>query len=565
MMITALFIAPYAAMEPLIMDCLRDENGLDLRIKVGNLQEGVALAKEAEEQGVDVIISRGGTAKLIGEAIDLPVIDVPVSGYDMLRVLTIANDFPRKKAIVGFPNITLGAKAIIDLLEIPIDTFTINDEAETEPLLAQLKQEGYELIMGDVVTFEAANKLGLLGILIQSGREAILDAFKEAKMVSKWLVKRKQEIDGLRTLLQVTAGDFMVLSEAGEVVYEQWKTFSERPFSPQSVTFLSDAKKREVVQTDGTNGEHLKLVKTKVETERGTLLVCECTRLKHAEAAEELLKVNVISRPMVIHQSEAMTTCLNMINRYLSYDQFALIGQRGTGKELIAQYIHFHKFQGNGLFASVKAEDAIRLKLEQIDPDILTLYIHSIELLDELLRDELGRRLAALKDSGKVLIFSTIEEASLWEVKIYKDDIIRIPIPALAERKEDLKELVTSFILHFNQTLGTSAVRINDKGLALLSHYHWPGNVEELRAVIKDAVLMENEYVIQEQLIKRLLERKQAESADVPLDLLSGSLESIEKRIIEKVLEQEGYNQTKAAKRLQINRSTLWRKLKSDD
>jgi transcriptional regulator, propionate catabolism operon regulatory protein len=67
MMIKVLFVAPYAAMENLIEECRVDEVEIDLHIKIGNLQEGVALAKRAEAQGFDVIISRGETAKLIGD------------------------------------------------------------------------------------------------------------------------------------------------------------------------------------------------------------------------------------------------------------------------------------------------------------------------------------------------------------------------------------------------------------------------------------------------------------------------------------------------------------------
>ena len=73
---------------------------------------------------------------------------------------------------------------------------------------------------------------------------------------------------------------------------------------------------------------------------------------------------------------------------------------------------------------------------------------------------------------------------------------------------------------------------------------------------------MEKGYVIEEKLIESLLNRKGLESPQISSDFFTGSLENIEKKIIEKVLEEEEFNQTKAAKRLNINRSTLWRKLK---
>jgi len=563
MKIKALFVAPYAAMKNLIEECRYEENEIDLDIKIGNLQEGVVLAKKAEAQGYDVIISRGGTAKLIGEAVGIPVIDVHVSGYDMLRVFTLANDLPRKKAIVGFPTITLGAKAIIDLLDIPIDIFTIDDESETEPLLSRLKQEGYQLIIGDVVTFETASRLGLLGILLQSGREAIFDSFKEAKMVARWMLNNKLEIERLKALLHVTAKDFMLLSHNGDIVYEQWTTFHSRPIKEIPLildTNQDDASGKEITYIKDNNGETLKLIKTKITTTESLYLFCQFSHLKINPASEVSMKVNVLAPPLIIHQSEAMNACLTMIDRCLFHTRFILHGKRGTEKELIAQYIHYHKTHGNGLFASIKGLDLLDMSLEKVDKDIKTIYIHSIDLLDDGLRDELWRKIGSIKGRGITIILGMIELQHSWEM--FNDDIIRIYIPSLAERKEDLRELVTSFILHFNQTLGTSAIKMKEDGLALLAKYDWPGNVGELKALLKDAVLTEKGYVIEKELIESLLNQKGSVDVGISSDFLMGTLEDIEKRIIEKVLEEEEYNQTKAAKRLNINRSTLWRKLK---
>jgi len=560
MKIKALFVAPYAAMVNLIEECREGETELDLHIKIGNLQEGVVLAKRAESQGFDVIISRGGTAKLIGEAVDIPVIDVHVSGYDMLRVLTLANDLPRKKAIVGFPNITLGAKAIIDLLDIPIDIFTIDDESETEPLLSRLKQEGYQLIIGDVVTYETASRLGLLGILLQSGREAIFDSFKEAKMVARWMLNNKLEIDRLKALLHVTATDFMLVSDEGDIVYEQWTDFHSRPVTeiplPIDTSQNFDQGKIMTYIKDNT-GETLKLIKTKMTIHESSYLFCQFSRLKINPTTEE---VNVLSPPIIIHQSEAMNSCVTMIHRCLSHSQFILMGKRGTEKELIAQYIHFHKTHGNGLFASIKAVDLLDTNLEKADKGIMTIYIHSIDHFDDGLRDDLWRKIVSLKGTGMTIIMDMCEQQHTWGT--YDEETIRIYIPSLVERKEDLRELVTSFILHFNQALGTSAIKMKENGFAVLAEYDWPGDVEELKSLLKDAVLMEKGYVIEKELIETLLKQKGLENTNVPSDFLMGTLEEIEKKIIEIVLEEEDYNQTKAAKRLNINRSTLWRKLK---
>jgi transcriptional regulator with PAS, ATPase and Fis domain len=249
-----------------------------------------------------------------------------------------------------------------------------------------------------------------------------------------------------------------------------------------------------------------------------------------------------------------------MIHRCLAHSHFILIGKRGTEKELIAQYIHYHKTDGNGLYASIKAWELLDVSLEKVDKDIKTIYIHSIDQLDDGLSEKLWRKIVSLKGKGMTIIMDMIEQQQA--LGIYEEDIVRIYIPSLAERKEDLRELVTSFILYFNQTLGTSAIKMKENGLALLAEYDWPGNVKELKALLKDAVLMEKGYVIEKELIESLLKQRGLEDVNISSDFLIGTLEDIEKKIIEKVLEEEEYNQTKAAKRLNINRSTLWRKLK---
>lgn len=80
------FISPYEAMMPLIDELAMEQDDLQITRAVGNLEAGVALALEMELNGADVLISRGGTAKMIREAVSLPVVEIHISGYDLVRV-----------------------------------------------------------------------------------------------------------------------------------------------------------------------------------------------------------------------------------------------------------------------------------------------------------------------------------------------------------------------------------------------------------------------------------------------------------------------------------------------
>ncbi|MEW9033857.1 MAG: PrpR N-terminal domain-containing protein, partial [Planifilum fimeticola] len=120
MRVKAFGIAPYAGLKRLMEELAKEDPEMDLVVEQGDLEEGVDIARQAEKEGYELVISRGGTASLIREAVSIPVAEIPVSGYDMLRVLTLLKDYRGEVAIVGFPNITRGAAVICDLLNLPV-------------------------------------------------------------------------------------------------------------------------------------------------------------------------------------------------------------------------------------------------------------------------------------------------------------------------------------------------------------------------------------------------------------------------------------------------------------
>jgi hypothetical protein len=83
-----LVISPYAALKDLFNEVNIDLKK-DIHIEIGDLCKGVAVAKELQEQNFDIIISRGATARLLRKHCQIPVIEVKISGYDILRTLTL--------------------------------------------------------------------------------------------------------------------------------------------------------------------------------------------------------------------------------------------------------------------------------------------------------------------------------------------------------------------------------------------------------------------------------------------------------------------------------------------
>lgn len=566
MTIKALFIAPYPAMTPLIEECRNEERELDIGVEVGNLQEAVPLAREAERQGCDIIISRGGTAKLIEPEVGIPVIDVHVSGYDMLRVLTLTNDFPGKKAIVGFANITLGAKAIADVLDIEVEVCTVEKAGEVDSILAELKRNGYELIIGDVITVEAAAKHEQKGILIQSGREAIFEAFHKAKSIYRLYRRQQWEIGFLQSLLAETASDLIVLGEQGDVLYEQWTSYEACPVpidelgagirqNPHSANLVA-------IQDSGTG--KLKQRRVRKEVLGNTYYLFAFSALQEKGGREAYAVEEVPRLPVIIAESEAMSRCLRAIEAQLDGGCFILIGEAGSGRQQLSRYIHVKKHRGRGLYACLTGRQALT-DLAGLDPDVTTVYIHGLEQLE---RDDALRLQTLIQekaDAGPAIVVALEREERVYQELLFDDKHVRVSVPPLRERKEDIKPLAAYYMADFHGTLGTSPVKLTGDAIKLLEAYPWPGNGAELQAVLKDAVTAEKGYVIGKPHLTRLLDAKQARPnapAAMPREFLDGTLDEIEKRIIHAIMKEENDNQTRVAERLGINRSTLWRKLK---
>jgi len=212
-------IAPYNGLRELILQLGKNEKDIDLQVELGDLTQGVDIAKKAEKMGTDVIISRGGTAELIQKEVSIPVIDIEVSGYDMMRVLTLASSFQGKAAIVGFPAISEGAQSICSLLDISIPTYVVCNEEQVVPKLQTIKKEGYQVIIGDVITVQEAEKLGFSTVLFTSGKESVIKSFNEARKIHNILMNVKKEQMIPTTIIQQVKEGIVVLDTESNVLY----------------------------------------------------------------------------------------------------------------------------------------------------------------------------------------------------------------------------------------------------------------------------------------------------------------------------------------------------------
>ena len=131
-------IAPYDGMRTAMEQAAQTYPEVELDVFTGDLEEGKAIVQQVPPNAYDCVISRGGTAALIRQVTDLPVVDIQISVYDVLRTMKLAENYTSLYAIVGFPSITEPAHTLCSLLGFNLDILTVHSAAEVSHTLERL-------------------------------------------------------------------------------------------------------------------------------------------------------------------------------------------------------------------------------------------------------------------------------------------------------------------------------------------------------------------------------------------------------------------------------------------
>jgi len=155
-----------------------------------------------------------------------------------------------------------------------------------------------------------------------------------------------------------------------------------------------------------------------------------------------------------------------------------------------------------------------------------------------------------------------VQEGRFRQDLYYRLNVIRIDLPPLRERAEDIPVLIEHFMRKFSDQVQRKLGGIEPEALTALMNYHWPGNVRELEHTIERAVLLGKEIRIGLQDLPPSLAARN--NNVLPLaDAVARSytLRDLEKEYIMRVMESVHGNKTEAAKTLGVDRTTLYRKL----
>ncbi len=333
--------------------------------------------------------------------------------------------------------------------------------------------------------------------------------------------------------------------------------------------------------------EHLSVLVKKIMSKR----VLENENRKLKETIESTLKhVNLVG------ESEAMKKIIKQIGEVAPTDASVLItGESGTGKEVVARAIHFASPRRFEPLITVSCgalpEGLVESELFGYERGAFTgafykkkgkfeaanggtLFLDEIGELNQKMQVDLLRVLQEKEimriGSNKVIkvdfrvisatnrdLKKMVEEGIFREDLYYRLNVFNIHIPPLRERVDDIPLLVEHFVNQFRRRMGKDVVGVTPQAMNKLIKYPWPGNVRELENAIERAfVISKGKYITTDEL--SFLDSNSAKFTTPP----ALSLSEIEKQHITNVLKECDFNISKAAKILDIDRTTLYNKMK---
>lgn len=303
----------------------------------------------------------------------------------------------------------------------------------------------------------------------------------------------------------------------------------------------------------------------------------------------------------IIGESKAMKEVYNMVERVSQAQTTVLIsGKTGTGKELVARAIHKNSPRENKPFLAINcgatpetlfaselfghkkgaftganedkegvfvAASGGSLFLDEVGEIPLKVQVDLLRVLQEREVKALGSNQTKSFDTRIIAatnrdLEKEVEKGNFREDLYYRLNVVEIPLPSLSERPRDIPLLAQHFIEKYNRKVNRSVKGVDSKAMRLMMGYDWKGEVRELENVIERALLLgDADYIQPEDLPPSISETEPIESEDYNAESLNEAVQSFEKHHIKNILRRTNGNRAEAARLLNIDPSTLYRKM----
>ncbi|MHB8918255.1 MAG: sigma 54-interacting transcriptional regulator [Desulfocucumaceae bacterium] len=358
---------------------LADEMKLNLELKEGVLEEGVKYAYQFERQGVDVIIARGVTGRLIKKVVSLPLVLIDITSFDILQALHSAKKMGRKIAFLGHrtQDFTPEFDSITAILGIDVDCYPYINEFEMNEQMGKILTDEIDVVVSTgLCIYEMARKSGVNAVLVQSGYGAIYSSIKRARELIQSIHRDQQRSERFRSVLELTRDGILILNEEKRLSFvnpsaEKLLNIDAGAILGQHVDELRRSSFWGPILSSGNDSEAFREVGQKQflvnrmpinikNKEKGLVITFQSAdRIQVLEhnLRRQLFKKGLVAKHNLndlVGSSPVLKDAIRRVKKFSTASATVLIcGESGTGKELFAQSIHNESKRRKGPFVAV--------------------------------------------------------------------------------------------------------------------------------------------------------------------------------------------------------------------
>jgi len=598
-----------------------------LLIKEGALQRGLFLARRMlEEDQVNLLIARGATADLLAQKLDVPVVKVNITSFDLLVAFSEAKKTSNEIVFIDHAenHSVYDLSFFEEILSIRINLLPYENEEDINGHLKALASGSKPDII--VATAQCVAKtafhLGIDCIIVNSTVDAIGEALKRAHEVYTLYEKEKLRQKHLQTIISYAFDGVISTDESGQITVFNDMASKSIGLDPKEVIgkYLSKiqypflkklygdgSEATQMVISIGNNNYVVNRIPIDDSPESIVITFQEINKVTQftSRIRSELYNRRFYAKytfANIIHESDIFKRTVEIAKHYSVTDSNVLIiGESGTGKELFAQSIHNESGRKDGPFIAINCaalpENLLESELFGYEegaftgakkggkPGLFEMAHEGTLFLDEIgeLPISLQSRLLRVLQEKEVMrvggeriipvdvriiaatnrnLKASVQANDFRSDLYYRLNILQITLPALRQRKEDIKLLVKYFLKKYNGT----QLSFDSQTWEMLLSYDWPGNVRELENVIERFVAIgtvsspeERRMVFQDQMSQR---SEEEDDDGKQLRLRIGPLEEMERQIIHELHQRYRGNKQILSEILGISRTTLWKKIK---
>lgn len=383
------------------------------------------------------------------------------------------------------------------------------------------------------------------------------------------LLPHLREVDPYLPILILTAHDDVEL--AVEAMQHGADHFLTKPAKPETLRKI-------VARCVADRKVHRRKLGYEVNRERNRPDPFRGTSKQIAQFEQRALKVAAANRPVL------------------------LMGETGCGKGVLAQWLHDHSPRAEEPFVNLNCAG---LKTEFLESELFghakgaftgavatkpglleaadrgTLFLDEIGDMDlaiqakllKVLEEQTFRRLGEVQERWvdvRLIAATHRDFTQLTEDGHFRSDLyfrlstLRLEIPSLHQRRQDIPSLAVHFLERLGREVGRPDLALSSDAIEALVGYRWPGNIRELRNVLERAVLLGEREILQSEdfYFETAVSNTAEEASSIDPQFLNFSLEEVEKLHIERILAHVGGSISQAARKLGIQRNTLYQKIK---